>query len=449
MVFEKEVEMKITLIWPKSTFLTDPMVYPPLGLWYIWTVLEELGHEVAYRDTSEDKYNSIPESDYYFISGTSAQLLEIQKILKWIKQNRQGYAVLGGSHALSQSQEHLLTIGFDIIYRGEVNSADDLELIFNHDNKSPIVACAFSASLDKIVMPNREAAWRYRATLQDQSGKNHPTTTMFTSRGCPERCAFCESGAGRMWGKKVRWNPLEIVRKEIEHCHNLGFSGIMFYDDILPLNKTRMTEILKTLHSANKEIGAIWRCFVRTDIVIKKGGYEYLKAMRDAGLTEILVGVESASNVIKKNISKGTTIEEDNLVLSWCKKLGVKFKASLILGLPGETTETMQETRNWIIAKRPDRVDVNTLIPFPGTPISSDMALGGGKGINFDLYLNVSAVEECSGKDGLKELPSTFWYKGPREKSIVLVGTSSLTPHEIKKFRDNLMQEIGSLKIPY
>lgn len=434
--------MKVCLIWPKSTFLTDPMVYPPLGLWYIWTALENRSCDVSFIDTSTDKYETIPESDYYFISGTSPQLMEIKKILAWLKRNKRGITVLGGPHALTQSKENLLSLGFDIVYKGEINNERDLDIIFDKSKyaKNVFIDQPFSSDLEDLVLPSRKASKRYEAFLYDEDGNPHRTTTMFTSRGCPQKCVFCESGAGRMWGRKIRWNPTELVEREIKECYELGFSGIMFYDDILPLHKTRMLKLLKTL----KKYKLIWRCFLRSDILIKQDGYEYLKAMKEAGLGETLVGIESGSNVIKQNIKKGTTVEQDIKVLQWCKKLNIKFKASFILGLPGETIETMEDTRKFIFKYKPDRVDVNTYIPFPGTPLSSDMASNIGK---YDLYLDTSSYS--SNNSGYKDLPETYWYKGPRDKSICLVGTSSLTPVQIHDFRNKLVKDIIDAEIPY
>jgi anaerobic magnesium-protoporphyrin IX monomethyl ester cyclase len=444
MFFERRIKkMKIALIWPKSTFLENPMVFPPLGLWYVWTILEEMG-QVSYIDTSVDDYQEIPESDYYFVSGTSSQLLEIRRILKWVKANRDGITVLGGPHALTHESDHLCSLGFDLVYKGEVNSREDLEFLFNAPPDSRIITRPFSKNLDNLKRPCRKAATRYKAKLLDSNGKEHPTTTLFTSRGCPNKCAFCESGYGRMWGNRVRFNPVSLVIQEIEECYNLGFTGLMFYDDIFPLNKNRTLQILEVLEKYHKEIGAVWRCFLRSDILLMSGGgYDYLKKMRESGLAEILVGVESASNAVKNNVQKGTTIEQDTQMLKLCKEMGIKFKASIILGLPGETIETMEETREWIFRHRPDRVDIGTLIPFPGTPISTDMALKTGQ---YDIYLDTSTVDLSQGET---KLPESFWYKGPRDKSICLVGTSSLTPQEIEKYRNKLIEEIIREKIPY
>jgi radical SAM superfamily enzyme YgiQ (UPF0313 family) len=239
-------------------------------------------------------------------------------------------------------------------------------------------------------------------------------------------CAFCESGRnGVIWDRVVRYEPIELVEHQLKEIADMGFTGIMFYDDILPLNKPRMLQILDLLRS----YGFTWRCFIRTDVLERQGGFEYLKQMSDGGLVEVLAGVESADNRIKDNIWKGTTIEQDTQALEWCKQLGIKFKASFILGLPGEDKDSMQRTWDWIMKHRPDRADVNVLIPFPGTPITSHTA-------QFDLYWS-------------EDYPEEFWYKGPRDESIAVVGTSALTPIEIHEFRNDLVKELDAVGIPY
>jgi hypothetical protein len=89
----------------------------------------------------------------------------------------------------------------------------------------------------------------------------------------------------------------------------------------------------------------------------------------------------------------------------------------------------MLRTREWILSNRPDRVDVNILIPFPGTPITARPSL-------YDLYWT-------------EEVPEEFWYKGPRAEGNALVGTSHLTPEEIKDFHTELIKELDAMQIPY
>ena len=326
--------------------------------------------------------------------------------------------------------------GIDVVVKCEGDLPGVVEDVLSCP-KGTVITQPLMPTLQPVGLPVRNVAWRYNARLTDWDGRKHQTTTMFTSRGCPMRCAFCETQG--IWGRGVRWVPFETVKMEIEDVLSLGFTGIMFYDDIFPLNKPRTLQMLDVLKYHHTHNDLIWRCFLRTDVLERQGGYEYLKLMREAGLREVLAGVESASDTIKNNIHKGTTIAQDTQALQWCKSLGILFKASTILGLPGETEETMELTRRWILDNRPDRVDVNTLIPFPGTPLTTAMAEGTGE---YDVYLAQDQLV-----DG--EFPEEYFYKGPRDSSQSLVGTSALTPRRIKEFRDSLIAEIKGVGIPY
>lgn len=247
---------------------------------------------------------------------------------------------------------------------------------------------------------------------------------MFTSRGCPLECAFCESGRhGVIWDRLTRYEPLDVVEYQIKEAKDLGYNALAYYDDILPLNKRRTIELMK-LH---RKYDMIWRCFLRSDIINNQGGYDYLKELRDGGLVEIFVGVESASNEIKNNITKKTTIEQDTNIVEWCKSLGIRCKTSFILGLPGESQETMEETRRWILQHRPDRVQVGRLIPFKGTPLTDHPE-------NYDLIVEHNVDDD-------------WFYMGHNETSRSFTGTSHLTSKEIDTFWHKLDRELTELGI--
>lgn len=420
--------MRICLILPRATFLEDPMIYPPLGLWYLWRILETMGHEVAYRDLSRDE---LPLEDYdlYFVSGTSPQMFEIKK-LGGILRSHGKRSVVGGPHATTHDPGELLNAGYDIVVQGEADSVGVLEEIISSPGGTTINP-ARTETLEHLITPSRKAAWRYGARIDDEDGRPHRATSMFTSRGCPMSCAFCETVS--IWGRKVRWVPIDTVRKEIEEIIDLGFTAIQFYDDIFPMNRERTREMMDILGHYHQTQNLIWRCFLRTDIIEKFGGFEYLKEMYDSGLREVLAGVESGSNQIKKNVRKGTTIEQDTQALNWCKELGIRFKASIVIGLPGETRETLETTRRWILENCPDRVELCGFIPLPGTPIVNSVEAGLDE---FDIYWNRDEISE------------QYWYVGGgRERTVgkMLVGTSSLTPEQITEFRDRLVDEIKNI----
>lgn len=434
--------MRICLVFPKSTFLEDPLVMPPLGLWYLAAQLEAQGHECDFFDMNEDELPSDGDYHQLWVSATSSQMYEVRKISDVVHPWTRTKTVLGGA-CVWANPETAGELHFDMCVGGEADNPGIVELVTWRVAEMPdnwSVARKRAEVIQPTITPGplvwvrppvRRWDTKYHFWLTDHSGAKHRTTTMFTSRGCPMACAFCESGRnGVIWDRLVRYEPVETVEAQVREIVERGHSGIMFYDDILPLNKPRTLGIMEVL----KKYGIVWRCFLRTDVISKQGGYEYLKELAGAGLLEVLAGVESGDNRIKDNIHKGTTIEQDTQVLRWCKSLGIRFKASVILGLPGEDRDSMQRTRDWILTYRPDRVDVCTLIPFPGTPITrSHDYLGNEYDVTWE-----------------ERLPEEFFYKGRRsDPTKALVHTSHLTAEEIQSFRNDLMQEIAAAGIPY
>lgn len=404
------------------------MVYPPLGLWYLGAQIEAQGHKTDFFDLSVDSLPKDGEYDQMWITATSAQLFEVRRLSQECKGFRKTLTVLGGP-AVWSNYRIAKELDFDVFVVGEADHPLSVHQILSYKKgiSKTLYAPTTPTNLDHIIPPIGSWRNRYFAYLEHPNGNQIRTTTMFTSRGCPMACAFCESGRnGTIWGSKVRFEPMESVEQQIYEIASSGdFGGIMFYDDILPLNKVRMKQIMDLL----SDYGLFWRCFLRTDIIHKLGGKEYLAQMADSGLLEVLAGVESADNRIKNNIHKGTNIDQDTLALRYCKELGIKFKASLILGLPGETLESMETTRKWVLENRPDRVDVNTLIPFPGTPISRDRD-------QYDVQWS-------------EEFPEEFWYKGPRDEAQTIVSTTSLTSEQIRDFRNDFVNDLERLGIPY
>lgn len=387
---------------------------------YIASRLESLGHTTEFFDLNED---SLPpdEFDYIFVSATSPQMAEIKRIANDTIHYK-ALRVIGGPAAWANPSS-CMGLGYNLIVGGEADSPDSMNKILESLEERPhekYILLPISKTLDWVLPPARRWAHKYHSYLTDLDGAKRPCTTMFNSRGCPLECAFCESGRhGVIWDRLTRYESLEVEEEQLKQCKELGYSAIAFYDDIKPLNKIRMLKELELL----KKYDMIWRCFLRSDIINKQGGYDYLKEMRDGGLVEIFVGVESASNQIKDNITKKTTIEQDENVLKWCKELGIRCKMSFIFGLPGETLETMRTTRDWILKHRPDRVQVGRLIPFKGTPL-------GDHPENYDIKYE-------------EQPPDEWFYRGNMDAdSHSFVSTSNLTVKQIDDFWRKLEAEL-------
>lgn len=404
--------MKIALVMPKSTFLELPMVMQPLGLFYLAARLESLGHETEFFDLNVDRFP--PDIyDQIWVSATSPQMKEIRAIGA-ILSGYKAKSVLGGA-AVWANYQSCMNLGYGMIVGGEADSPASMTAILSQIEAGwKYLSVPISKTLDWVLPPVRRWSRKYSSTLN-----GIPATTMFTTRGCPLECAFCESGRhGVIWDSMTRYEPLDVVEYQIKESKEMGFGALCYYDDILPLHRGRTLEIMK-LH---RKYNMIWRCFLRSDIINKHGGYDYLRELRDGGLVEIFMGVESASNTIKNNVHKKTTIEQDANIVRWSKDLGIRCKASFILGLPGETRETMEETRRWILEHRPDRVQVGRLIPFPGTPLFENIG-------DYDIKVERNIDED-------------WFYMGRNDMHHSFVSTSALTTEEIDSFWHKLNAEL-------
>jgi len=228
-----------------------------------------------------------------------------------------------------------------------------------------------------------------------------------------------------------------------------------------------------------KSFGFIWRCFCRVDIITKHGGKEYLQFMHDHGLREVLIGAESGSQRILDNIHKETTVEQNATVLRWCDEVGIRCKLSFIIGLPGETHETLEETKQFlrthlIQANRRMRhkVDLCSYIPMAGTPIYKAVMRQRGDGVDideefdsygyhpgenfsdFDLQWKVDAAlmdhffyEPEVIHEGIN--PDEVFYKGRMGAVRAIVSTASLSSGELQKARDEMEAEVRAAGISY
>lgn len=405
---------RIALVMPKSTFLELPMVFQPLGLFYLAARLESLGHTCDFFDLNVDEF---PTDTYeeVWVSATSPQMSEIKRIGK-ILLSYDAKTVLGGAAAWA-NPEACFDLGYNLVVSGESDSPNSIRQIL--ETGSGYLSLPITKGLDWVLPPVRRWSRKYTSQLTDLDGVKVDCTTMFTSRGCPLECAFCESGRhGVIWDRLTRYEPLDVVEYQIKEAKSLGYGALAYYDDILPLHKGRTLKLME-LH---RKYEMIWRCFLRSDIINNQGGYDYLKEMRDGGLVEIFLGVESADNNIKNQVHKKTTIEQDTNIVHWCKDLGIRCKTSFILGLPGESMESMEATRKWILEHRPDRVQVGRLIPFPGTPLFKNMQ-------DYDLKVE-------------RNVDDDWFYMGKNDMNHSFVSTSRLTTKEIDDFWHKLNKEL-------
>jgi hopanoid biosynthesis associated radical SAM protein HpnJ len=187
----------------------------------------------------------------------------------------------------------------------------------------------------------------------------HPYISFYTTRGCPAMCTFClwpQTHSGHRW----RLRSTQDIARECQYVlENFpGLREIFFDDDTFNYRKARTLELCAEL----KKLKFTWSCTSRVTT-----DYDTLKAMKEAGCRLLIVGYESGDEQILRNIKKGATIDMARRFTENCHKLGLVVHGDFIVGLPGETRETLRHTIDF--AKRLDvqTIQVSIAHAFPGT----------------------------------------------------------------------------------
>jgi hopanoid biosynthesis associated radical SAM protein HpnJ len=187
----------------------------------------------------------------------------------------------------------------------------------------------------------------------------HPYVSLYTGRGCRSRCTFClwpQTVGGHRYRTRSVASVLEeaaLVRELFPQVKELFFDDDTFTDD-----RERAAEIARGLG----RLGITWSCNAKANVP-----RETLKVLADNGLRLLLVGYESGSQQILINIKKGLRVERARRFAADCRELGITVHGTFILGLPGETRETIQETIRFAREVNPHTIQVSVAAPYPGT----------------------------------------------------------------------------------
>jgi hopanoid biosynthesis associated radical SAM protein HpnJ len=189
----------------------------------------------------------------------------------------------------------------------------------------------------------------------------HPYVSLYTGRGCRSRCTFClwpQTIGGHRYRTRSAENVAEEIRRGKEYFPQV--KEFFFDDDTFTDDLPRAAAIAEKLG----EIGVTWSCNAKAIVP-----YESLKILRDNGLRLLLVGYETGSQQILNNIRKGTRIDAARRFTEDCHKLGITIHGTFIVGLPGETHETIQETIRFAREINPHTIQVSLAAPYPGTEL--------------------------------------------------------------------------------
>jgi len=189
----------------------------------------------------------------------------------------------------------------------------------------------------------------------------HPYVSLYTTRGCPAQCTFClwpQTTSGHAWRKRSSDDVAREMAKAKEYWPYVR--EYFFDDDTFNIQKARTVELCAKL----KPLKLTWSCTSRVTT-----DYETLKAMREAGCRLLIVGYESGDAQILKNIKKGATLERARQFTKDAHKLGLVIHGDFILGLPGESRETIQNTIAFAKELDVETIQVSVAHAYPGTEL--------------------------------------------------------------------------------
>lgn len=376
---------RVLLINPPTPLEERPN--PPLGLAFVAAALEDAGVEVRIIDMvthplDRARLQALLDDFQPDIAGATAVTMTFHGAVRALRDikaiDSDILTVMGGPHVTFTSQETLDQVPeLDLIVMGEgdVTVVDLVKELHNGRNWGSIRGLAFRdaggkveitpaqdiVDVNELPLPARHLLplGRYRALKMPIS--------ITTARGCPFPCIFCS--ARDMAGAKIRNRDAAIVVDELEDLAGLGFHQINIADDLFTGRKKHCLAVCDEIIARGLKI--IWSCYSRVDTI----NPALLGRMKEAGCATMAFGIESANAEILERVRKGITIPKTIEAVKMCVEAGIDPHCSFILGLPGETPETLKETLAFceLIKSMGASYGLHLLAPFPGTAVREQM----------------------------------------------------------------------------
>jgi hopanoid biosynthesis associated radical SAM protein HpnJ len=272
----------------------------------------------------------------------------------------------------------------------------------------------------------------------------YPYVSLYTGRGCPARCTFClwpQVTTGHTYRVRSPGNVLEEVSAMKRRFPKM--KELFFDDDTFTADPPRAREIARGLG----KLGITWSTNSRANV-----DRETLKVLKDGGLRLFVVGYESGNEQILKNIKKGVAVERARRFTRDCHDIGILIHGTFILGLPGETRSTIEETIRFAQEMNPETLQVSLASPYPGTGFYDYVTKNNF--LNVDSLVDETGYQKCTvsypevSADEIFRAVETFYrryYFRPRYiwKSIKKMATSR---EEAKRLLGEGVQFIGAMR---
>lgn len=457
--------MKVCLIIPSSAFLLDEKVFPSLGVLKVAAALEQANIPVDVLDLSgvADEVAALElslrqsDADVYGITATMPQMPAAARIAQTIRRMRpEVRLILGGPHPtlVYSSARHEAKNGtsgrgtrmlrelqalVDVVVAGDGEKAifdalgaSPAPLIDAEQPKSTLFLT--KADLNAAPLPARHLI-DLKSYHYEIDGE--PAVSLISNLGCPFGCAFC-GGRRSPFLRKVRMRSTADVIAEIRHLYDTyGIKGFMFFDDELNVNK-QFPELLQAIIALQEGLGVAFRLrgFLKSELLTEA----HVALMYEAGFRQVPIGFESGSDRMLTNMHKGATVTENTRCVEILHAHGIEVKALMSLGHPGESPETVRETRDWLLSVSPDDFDLTVITPYPGTPYF-DEATRNADG----TYTYRAKSGDVLHMQDVDQLADVAFYKGMPGSYQAFVWTDAMSRSEMVAARDRTEADVRAL----
>ncbi len=417
--------MRVAVIAPPYPLEEAPA--PPLGITYVAAAFAAAGAEVKILDYIVSRYTPEKlkaELDAFrpdAVGATSVTLnfygaADIVRTAK--RHNPDIVTMMGGPHVSFDAENTLAAYPeIDLIVRGEgEQTIAELTPHLKDRNAWPLIkGITFRQNGRLVVNPQREfiddldtlpLPARHLLPLSRYQALGYPIS-IITSRGCPYSCIFCQGR--RMVGKNIRKRSAARIVNEIEQILSYGINRINVADDLFTSDKARVMDVCGEIQK--RDLSFTWSAFARVNTVDR----ETLQIMKETGCDSVSFGVESGNQEMLRRIRKNITLDQVRRAVRLCNDVGMIAHTSFVVGLPGESMETLEETKRFA-GSLGSLYGYHFLTPFPGTTVREEVD-------RYDL-----------------EILTHDWSRYDANSAIVR--TSSLSPEQINAFVGEFEREI-------
>lgn len=386
MVREKVLFVRAPNLYKSEQWKKQGVLRTPTNLAMLASYIRENGqYEPEILDLELEDLNTIPQiadrvisrnSRYLGFSTLTPRFPTILKICQEIKRKSpEMKTIIGGPHISGRPLDCKYEgIDFGIVGEGEIGLLSLLQtlrgkedcskvpnLVYKNNSGELIVnaRAPFIKNLDSLPLP----AWDLldmQAYRDPPFFGEEPHAGVFTTRGCPQNCLFCASKV--TWERRLRFRSIDNIMQEFtELKQNFGIRNLYFYDDHFATKEARTLALCERM----KPLNLRYIAQIRADSITPK----LAEALKDSGCISAALGIESGNEEMLKKIRKNETKEEMRAAVKMLKAVGVPITTSYILGLPGDTHETIQQTLDFARELNTEQMKFMLLTPVPGTDV--------------------------------------------------------------------------------